>query len=151
MATETLHCDIGNHPFQRAVKRGRKPKACPECKAGKTVKKQVKKPVNKERLRDAERKYKQRVQNEGKYFKPIGEPNRKELPSGRVLTWYEGFETSEGEVRNGSLVREKGLSGQYRFIRLIVREDGTAYADLIGYSGIYTGKHRAIGVQNLTF
>jgi hypothetical protein len=29
---ETLHCEIGNHPWDRERKRGKKPKNCPEHK-----------------------------------------------------------------------------------------------------------------------
>jgi hypothetical protein len=31
----TLHCDVGDHDWTRPAQRGRPPKACPACKAGK--------------------------------------------------------------------------------------------------------------------
>lgn len=149
MSTETLHCTAGDHKWEREIKRGRKPKSCPDCK-NKPKPKSQKKKVDEQTLKAAEVKYKQRTQMSGKFFRPIGEPRKKELASGKVLTSYEGFETGDGEVREGSYVKEKGMSGQYKFLSLIVREDGTAYANLMGVSGVYGGKHRAIGVENLT-
>lgn len=149
MNTETLHCKAGDHSWEREIKRGRKPASCPDCKNKPTKTKNKK--VDEKTLKNAEKKYKQRTQMSGKFFRPIGEPREKVLGSGRVLEVYDGFETGDGEVTEGTYVKEKGMSGQYKFLSLVVREDGSAYANLIGVSGVYGNKYRAIGVEKLTF
>lgn len=85
----------------------------------------------------------------GKHFKPLGE-GKPFKTAGGVLLIYKSFETDEGVVQKDTFVREKGMQGRYRFKSLAVREDGTAYANLIGVTGTYEGKYRAIGVENLT-
>lgn len=148
MATETLKCESCDRTWEREVKRGRKPKTCPECKN--KPKEQKSKPVTEEALKKAERKYKQRVQVAGKHFKTIGKGKRFVGNSGTKLMIYDGFEFEDGTVTSGTIVREKGFRDQYKFRSLAVRDDGTAYANLIGVGGTYQGKHRAIGIGNIT-
>jgi hypothetical protein len=45
MATMTLHCVQCDTDWTRPAQRGRPPKLCPDCKAGKPVKVEVPKPV----------------------------------------------------------------------------------------------------------
>lgn len=154
MATETLTCEDCGQDWERELKRGRKPKTCPDCKNNTTTTKTKPKPrptkpvADPETLNKAEKKYKQRVQMQGKYFKALGEGSPFKTAGG-MLTIYKAFELDDGVVNKGGQVREKGMRGTYKFLSLAVREDGTAYANLIGISGTYQGKHRAIGVENL--
>lgn len=149
MATELLLCETCNDHWEREVKRGRKPKECPDCKAG-TKKSNTKEPANPEALKQAEKQYKQRVQMQGKYFKALGESSIFVTTRGKELTIFKSFELDDGVVHQGNLVRQKGLQGRYKVRSLAVREDGTAYVNLIGVSGTYEGKHRALGVDQIT-
>lgn len=148
MATETLTCKECGGNWDRQVKRGRKPTVCPDCKNGVKPAAKTKPPADPETLNAAERKYKQRVQMAGKHFKPLGD-GKPFKTAGGLLMIYKSFETDEGTVEQGTYLREKGMQGRYRFKSLAVREDGTAYANLVGVTGTYEGKYRAIGVENL--
>lgn len=148
MATETLTCKYCGDNWQRTVKRGRKPTKCPDCKGGK-----VKSEVNETKLKNAEQQYNRRVQMLGNHLQPLGDPETVVL-SGREYTKYSAYEYDDGDrtytVKPGAYLRQKGLSYRFKFQSLIVREDGTAYANLIGINREYDGKYRAIGVDKLT-
>lgn len=150
MNTETLTCRDCGTSWDREVKRGRKPTQCDPCKGAVTAKPKKKTPVLPEILKEAEAKYKQRVQVAGRHFKPLGDPEIFVGSTGIKLKIFHSFEIEEGVVSLNTFVRESGMQGRYKFRSLAVREDGTAYANLIGVSGTYEGKYRALGVEQLT-
>lgn len=131
MALETLTCESCNNDWQRKVVRGRKPKECPTCKG-----EPAPSPVVPQEER-AKRKVKV-------YGKDVVQTH-----SDDTKTMFKRFELDGTEVKHSS---EFVYDGEwYSFRALVVRndEDNTAYCNLLGRSGIYKHKFRAIGLDKL--
>lgn len=129
MALETLVCETCDAAWQRKVVRGRKPKECPTCKGEAPTKPQQ----YDEQANKAKRKVKL-------YAADLVEAD----DNGKV---FERFELDGYEVKPYTGLVYDGE--KYMFRSLVVRDDNTAYCNLVGKSGIYTHKYRSIELDKL--
>ena len=145
--TETLICTDCETSWERTITRGRKPTKCDDCKAGRKPASANTAPVpnGNEKVEAA---YKARVQMSGQHVTWLGDP----VEYVTKYTQYEGFETSEGRVVKDSIVRRKGFSDKYKVMNIVVRKDGTGWANVMGVGGGYSGgKYAAINIDQITF
>lgn len=133
MPNETLICVECNTSWERERVRGRKPKLCPGCKPDVTAPKK-----------------KAETTAEGevvKHRKVSSVVFNKELFAGNIANGdrrYIGVEIDGILYCNGMRVRVVGEDGTYIFSDATERHDGSVFMWLIGDSGEYEGKHRAI-------
>lgn len=131
MALETLTCESCDNDWQRKVVRGRKPKECPTCKGEPAPSPVV----------PQEERAKRKVKVYGKDVNPLWTDEGK--------THFKRFELDGEEVKMNTTMVYEGE--KYAFRSLVVRndEDNTAYCNLLGRTGIYKHKFRAIGLDKL--
>lgn len=144
--TETLTCNDCGQNWDRERTRGRKPSKCPQCSGAKPASIPKAKAKEVEVVKEVTRQYKARVQMKGQPVQWLGDPT----PLTSKLNVYKGYETADGVIIQGTVVRAKGFSDRYRVQSVVQREDGTGYANLVGVSGSYEGKYRAININNIT-
>lgn len=133
MATETLICSNCETSWERERVRGRKPKLCPDCKPDAPT------PKKKAEITAA---------GEVVRHRPVSSVVfDKELFAGQIANGdrrYVGVEIDGILYCNGMRVHVIGEDGTYTFSDATERHDGTVYMWLIGETGDYQGRHRAI-------
>jgi hypothetical protein len=142
--TETLVCKECGESWTRELVRGRKPSKCSSCKNETPSSAQTKE--GSATLDKVEEDFKVRLKSgkSGSGIKFLGTPKRF-----NNLMVYSGWETPSDTFVRGSEVREKGSSDRYKVTNVMVRDDGSAYVNLTGVTGLYMSKYRAIDVRQL--
>lgn len=132
MAVETLVCQACGEDWERELKRGRKPKTCPDCKS-------------------SNRKVKsKKVKPSGVAFGNIVE--RKGLTEDHGFYRYDEVKDEDGNtVTAGTKVKmlNDRRDGEYKVRAYVEPNEGRAYFDVIGTSDLEQGKFYSLDPQRI--